>query len=229
MSIADAYDLIVFDLDGTLVDSLDDIATSVHHAHAAVGLPPVGLDRVRAWVGHGAGRLIERTAGDGASPETVEAALGAFLAHHGEHCTERTAPYPGVRRAIAVLNERGKPLAVLTNKPVAMTRKVLEAAGLLRCFREVVGGDSLVGARPVPRKPDPEGLLGLVRRLASTPPRTLLIGDTAVDVRTARNAGCASAGVTYGFRPEEFGELPPDHVIGSLEDLIREPRRRDGS
>lgn len=184
--------LAVFDLDGTLVDSVDDLAASVNHALAAVGLPPRTRAEVEGFVGEGARRLLERAVGSHA--DLVEPALAAWHVHYAAHCLDRTRVYPGLEAALA---GAGRPLAVLTNKPGPLARTILAGLGLLPRFREVVGGGE------APRKPDPAGLLGLLARAGAAPAASVLIGDSPVDVATGRAAGVPVVAVTWGLvRPE---------------------------
>ena len=180
--------LAVFDLDGTLVDSLDDLHASVNHALAAVGLPPRSRDEVRGYVGEGARVLLQKAVAPHA--ERLEPALAAWRAHYGAHCLDRTAPYPGLAAALA---GAGRALAVLTNKPGAMARKILDGLGLLPRFVAVVGGDE------APRKPDPTGLLEIMAKVGASPGETVFVGDSRHDVETARAAGVAMVAVTWGL------------------------------
>jgi phosphoglycolate phosphatase len=180
--------LAVLDLDGTLVDSVDDLAASVNHALAAVGLPPRSRAEVEGFVGEGARRLVERAVGGRA--DLVDPALLAWHDHYAAHCLDRTRPYPGIEAALARATRR---LAVLTNKPGPMARKILAGLGLLERFAEVVGGGE------APRKPDPAGLLGIVARAGVAPADAVLIGDSVVDVETGRAAGVPVVAVTWGL------------------------------
>jgi phosphoglycolate phosphatase len=180
--------LAVFDLDGTLVDSVDDLHASVTHALATLGLPPRSREEVRSFVGEGARVLLARAVAP--RDELIEPALAAWRVHYAEHCLDRTLPYPGIP---ALLAGAGRTLAVLTNKPGAMARKILDGLGLLGHFAAVVGGDE------APRKPDPTGLRELMVRVGSTPPGTVLIGDSRHDVETARAAGVEVVAVTWGL------------------------------
>jgi phosphoglycolate phosphatase len=180
--------LAVLDLDGTLVDSVDDLAASVNHALAAVGLPPRSRAEVEGYVGEGARRLVERAVGGRA--DLVDPALLAWHDHYAAHCLDRTRPYPGIEAALARATRR---LAVLTNKPGPMARKILAGLGLLERFAEVVGGGE------APRKPDPAGLLGIVARAGVAPADAVLIGDSVVDVETGRAAGVPVVAVTWGL------------------------------
>ncbi len=180
--------LAVFDLDGTLVDSLDDLHASVTHALATVGLPPRSREEVHGYVGEGARVLLEKAVAPHA--ELLDRALATWRAHYAAHCLDRTRPYPGIA---ALLAGAGRVLAVQTNKPGAMARKILDGLGLLPRFAAVVGGDE------APRKPDPTGLREIMARVGATPPETVFIGDSRHDVATARAAGVAMVAVTWGL------------------------------
>ncbi len=178
----------ILDLDGTLVDSLDDLALAVNAALGEVGLPPRPIEEVRTFVGEGARRLVERAVG--ASVHLVEPALAAWWRHYEAHCLDRTRPYPGIP---AVLAGAGRVLAVHTNKPGRLARKILGGVGLLDRFAAVLGGDE------APRKPDPTGTLELLARLGGAPADAVFVGDSRIDVATARAAGVRLVAVTWGF------------------------------
>ncbi len=178
----------VFDLDGTLVDSLDDLHASVNHALAAVGLPPRTREEVRGYVGEGARVLLAKAIAP--RDELLDPALSAWRAHYAEHCLDRTRPYPGIP---ALLSGAGRVLAVHTNKPGAMARKILDGLGLLPRFVAVLGGDE------APRKPDPTGLRELMARAGATPGETVFVGDSRHDVETAHAAGVEVIAVTWGL------------------------------
>ena len=209
----DAYDLFVFDLDGTLADTRADLTESVNHALRTLGSAPLGLDVVTRYVGNGARSLMERVLGPTVTEGRVEHALGEFLQHYREHCVERTELYPGVREALQGLE--GKDLVVLSNKPCFHSRKILSALGVDGLFARIEGGDSFPQ-----KKPDPTGLLTLARELGHPLERTLVVGDSEVDIQTARAAGARAAFVTYGFRPEAIRQHPPDHVLRDLRELL---------
>ena len=201
--------LAVFDLDGTLVDSVEDLALSVNHALAAVGLPPRTRAEVQGFIGEGARRLVERAVGGRA--DLVEPALAAWHAHYEVHCLDRTRPYPGVAEALSRATCR---LAVLTNKPGPMARKILAGLGLLERFAEVVGGGE------APRKPDPAGLLGLVARAGVAPAEAVLVGDSVVDVETGRAAGVRVVAVTWGLvRPDALRAAGAAALVERAEQL----------
>ena len=184
--------LAVFDLDGTLVDSVDDLHASVNHALAAVGLPPRSVAEVRTFVGEGARVLLAKAVLP--RDELLEPALAAWRPHYEAHCLDRTVPYPGIGPLLA---GAGRTLAVLTNKPGGMARKILDGLGLLQRFAVVLGGDE------APRKPDPTGLLEIMARVGATPAETVFVGDSRHDVETARRAGVAAVAVTWGLASRE--------------------------
>ena len=184
---------LVFDLDGTLVDSGSDIAAAVNLTRRDLGLPALPIGEVVGLIGEGARVLIQRALPAGWDEHAVDDALRRMLDHYQRTCTDTTAAYPGIPAALARLARR-YPLALLTNKPERMTRRVLEHLDLARLFPVVVGGDS----GPT-RKPDPAGLLGIARDLGVAIEDTMLVGDSAVDVSTAHAAGSRLALVSWGY------------------------------
>lgn len=205
--------LIIFDLDGTLIDSSTDLAISMNATRKHFGLAPLDPTLIYSYVGNGAGVLVRKAMGPNVSEEAVQDALKFFLSFYRMHALEHTKLYPGVRELVEMLFEAGHKLAVLTNKPVRISFDIIGALGLQSYFMRVYGGDSF------PRKkPDPIGAVELIREAGVTESETLIVGDSGVDVQTARNAGVRSCGVTWGFQPEAFEVDPPDL-------LIRDPRQ----
>lgn len=205
---------LLIDLDGTLVDSLEDIRASLNHARALAGLEPAASDQVRDWIGDGAALLLDRglrPALDRAdSPWTPDAIRAAFVVHHREQCTATVTPYPGVAAALDRWREDGHPLAVVTNKPEELARRVLAHVGLAEHFDAVVGGDSASD-----RKPSPAPLAWALEQLAAAgkdiDPRPWMIGDGIPDVRAGRAFGAFTVAVTYGYRsPAELAREGPD-------------------
>jgi len=206
---------LVFDLDGTLIDSRRDITTAINRMREELGLPPIPLEAVVTMVGEGARLLVERALGPGFPPEQVNRALDRYLGFYWDVCLEQTRPYPGIGEMLLRLRER-YPLALLSNKGEALSRKILDGLGLTSFFREILGGDSL----PT-RKPDPAGLRLLADRLGLPVERLLLVGDTWVDAETARNAGCPFALVEWGFpRPPKLEEIQADLRVARAEELV---------
>jgi phosphoglycolate phosphatase len=190
---------LIFDLDGTLIDSINDLAISVTELVVGLGGRPLDLDEVAAMVGEGASILIRRalTAG-GLDPETPDA-LSRFLSIYDRRLLETTSTYEGIEASLQLLSRRAR-MAVLTNKPLAPAQRILDALGLTPFFSAVVGGDG-----PLGRKPDPRGLLSL----APGGP-ALLIGDSPVDAETAAAASCGFVWARYGFGASRFDAGPPD-------------------
>lgn len=182
---------IVYDLDGTLVDSRADLASAVNATLEDLGLPTRSSDEVASFVGEGAEKLLRRALGE-AHEERIAEALPIWFRRYGERLVERTRPYPGIEQALALPPAAR---AVLTNKPGQMAREILARLGLAPAFSSVVGGDEAT------RKPDPAGLLALCQALGASPAETLLVGDSPIDVATGAAAGVPVCAVTWGFGP----------------------------
>jgi len=209
-----AAPLLVFDLDGTLVDSARDLASATNAAlgRVAPGAPTLPLDTVRSFVGEGARLLVERSLRHAGIDVPAEDVLPVFLACYEERLLETTALYPGVAEALGALGDAT--LAVLTNKPGRLSRAILEGLEVASLFARIVGAGDVTG-----RKPDPSGLLGLVEELGASTRTTWMIGDSPVDVRTARAAGVRAAGVTWGLDPEGLRRETPDLLIDDPREL----------
>jgi phosphoglycolate phosphatase len=207
-------DLIVFDLDGTLIDSRLDLANAVNATRKHMGMAPLDNDRVYSYVGNGAPVLIRRALGDGASEADVAGALEFFLEYYAEHKLDYTTLYPGVRESLDRLRAAGKKMAVLTNKPVLVSRAIVEGLGTGPYFFQVYGGNSFDF-----KKPHPIGIETLMRETGVAADRTLMVGDSSVDVETARNAGVKVCGVTYGFQPESLEDPAPDWKVDRMEEV----------
>jgi phosphoglycolate phosphatase len=204
--------ILIFDLDGTLIDSKIDLALSVNGMLEHMGRAPIPHDTIYSYVGNGAPLLVRRALGEGVTDAEVEKGLAYFLAYYKEHMLDNTVPYPGVREGLALLEKRR--MAVLTNKPVRFSTWILEGLGLLRYFRYVYGGNSFER-----KKPDPMGVEILLRDFEATPQEAMIVGDSDVDVRTARNSGVWACGVSYGLGTESLRAHPPDVMVDSLEEL----------
>ena len=207
-------ELVVFDLDGTLIDSKLDLARAVNATREAAGLGPLVDEIVFSYVGNGAPVLIRKALGEGYSEEEYQRALEYFLSYYRDHMLDHTVLYPGVREALDRMRAARLRLAILTNKPVRFSRELVQGLGVGGHFAGVYGGNSFET-----KKPHPEGLERIMRELGGRPETTLVVGDSAVDVRTARNAGAWACGVTYGFQPETLAEEPPDVMVNGLEEL----------
>jgi phosphoglycolate phosphatase len=207
------YDLAIFDLDGTLIDSKLDLVHSVNATRAHMGLDPLAHELIFSYVGNGAPMLIRRSLPD-ASEEECTRALEFFIHYYHYHRLDYTTLYPGVEATLRDLHAGGVMLAVLTNKPVRISNAIVEGLGVADLFVEVLGGNSFET-----KKPDPVGILHLLNRTGASPTRTLMVGDSSVDIQTAVNAGVASCGVTYGFRPETLASPSPTYLIDRFSDL----------
>lgn len=207
--------LLIFDLDGTLVDSRLDLANAVNATLRHMGMDPLANERVYTYVGNGAPMLVRRALGESATEPQVEEALEFFLEFYREHDLDHTVLYPGVRESLDRLREAGVQMAVLTNKPVRMSRHIVEGLGVGGHFFRVYGGNSFDH-----KKPHPVGIETLMNEAGVGRDATLMVGDSSVDVRTARNAGIACCGVTYGFQPETLADPAPEIVVGRMEELV---------
>jgi len=187
------YSHVIFDLDGTLVDSRVDLAKAVNHMLGALGMARLPLDTVTGYIGEGARVLVQRSLGP-AAQDHLESGLRIFLDYYGVHLLDQTRPYPGIPELLGGLHGRGITLSVLTNKPEAMSRSILGGLGLLHRFVAVVGGDTLPA-----RKPDPAGVVHLCTLTNTSTNHVLLVGDSVIDLRTARAAGVAFCGVAWGL------------------------------
>jgi phosphoglycolate phosphatase len=203
----------IFDLDGTLIDSKLDLVHSVNAMLRQIGRVELPVDTVASYIGHGAPRLVASALGPAATEAERKNALALFLAHYGKHNLDETRPYSGVTEALQAL--ANLPLAVLTNKPVNMSIQILEGLGLFRYFRGVYGGDSFEK-----KKPNPDGAISILRVLGSTTEESAMVGDSDVDIQTARNAGMIAIAVNYGFGQRDRQANPADVCVDSLVELI---------
>ena len=208
-------DLLIFDLDGTLIDSRLDLAHAVNATRAHMGMSALEFERVYSYVGNGAPVLIRRALGDQATELEVEEGLEFFLEYYREHALDYTRLYPGVKESLERLEAAGKRMAVLTNKPVRMSNAIVEGLGVAGYFFQVYGGNSFDF-----KKPHPIGVETLMREAGVDRERTMMVGDSAVDVNTAINAGVRSCGVTYGFQPETLKEPKPDVLVDRMEQFV---------
>ncbi len=212
--------LLVFDLDGTLIDSRQDLCNSVNATLLNFGLKPLPDAVIASYIGDGAAMLIRRALtlpgelppGQTLDERLFEAAFEYFLTYYRVHKLDFTTVYPGVIESLEALKTlpdgSRRPMAVLTNKPVGPARAICEGLGLSPYFFSVYGGDSFET-----KKPDPLGLLTLMAEAGATPEETLMVGDSDVDIRTARNAGTWALGCSFGLAPETLEEVDPDVVV----------------
>jgi phosphoglycolate phosphatase len=215
--------LVIFDLDGTLIDSRLDLVHSVNAALRHIGRPELPDDVIASYVGDGAPVLIQRALGGEEVDEAlVRKGLEFFLSYYRAHKLDHTTVYPGVAAALAAIqnlagdSSNGSPrkLAVLSNKPVLPSKAIIEALGLGPFFSQVYGGNSFAT-----KKPDPEGARRLLEEYGVQPQQAAIIGDSHVDVNTGRNAGMVTVGVTYGFAPHTLQNEPPDVLVDHPSEL----------
>jgi phosphoglycolate phosphatase len=216
--------LLVFDLDGTLIDSAQDLCNSVNATLEKFGRPHLSDETIASYIGNGVLVLVRRAfaTDDGEEPseKLLVDAHKFFLDYYREHKLDYTYAYEGVLEALDALHkvhdQLGVParaMAVLTNKPVRPAQAICEALGLTPYFRHIYGGNSFAT-----KKPDPEGLLALMKEANATPQQTVMIGDSQVDVQTARNAGAWCIGCTFGLAPGSLEAIPPDVLVDSPAD-----------
>jgi phosphoglycolate phosphatase len=212
----------IFDLDGTLLDTTEDLAAAVNHVLSRFGLPAIPPERVRGYVGHGVRVMVERALGE-SQGHLVREGLVLFLEYYREHLLDHTQPYPGMVQLMGKIKDGGGVLSVLTNKPEEFSRRLIAGLSLSNYFIGIVGGDTLTT-----RKPDPQGVYHLQNLSGVSLQRTLLIGDSETDVETAQAAGVAVCGVTWGFGEEglkaclERGRKgsPPPLLIRAPDELL---------
>lgn len=210
--------LLIFDLDGTLVDSRIDLSNSVNAMLRHYSRPELPADVIAGYIGNGAPMLVRRSLGDPDDEKFVQEALLYFMAYYREHKLDTTYVYDGIKESLdAILESRNgasapgsEPLkmAVLSNKPVGPSRSIVEALGLGHFFFQVYGGNSFHT-----KKPDPTGVQALLQEAGACPREAVIIGDSDVDIITAHNAGAYSLGVTYGLAPHTLEDAPPDVLI----------------
>lgn len=204
---------LLFDLDGTLIDSKQDLVLAVNATLRSLGRNELPADLVASYVGSGAPVLIQRVLGGSPDSEEFQRALQFFLAYYEEHKLDFTRAYPGVREALQQL--RDIPMVVLTNKPVNISVRILEGLDLAQFFQAVYGGNSFST-----KKPDPLGANTILAQLKVAPHEAVMVGDSEVDVQTARNAGMISAIVNFGFGIHNRAAYPADVYLDRMQDLL---------
>jgi len=217
--------LVIFDLDGTLIDSRLDLVHSVNAALRHIHRPELPEDVIASYVGDGALILIQRALGEESFDEAlVRKGFEFFLSYYREHKLDHTTVYPGIQEALAAIQNSGnghpRKMAVLSNKPLNPSRAIVEALGLGKYFSQVYGGNSFAT-----KKPDPEGALKLVSEAGVRPEETAIVGDSHVDVRTGRNAGLWTIAVHYGFAPHTLESSPADVSVDHPAELAAVFRR----
>jgi phosphoglycolate phosphatase len=211
--------LVIFDLDGTLIDSRLDLVHSVNAALRHIGRPELPEDVIAGYVGDGAPILIQRALGGETVDEAmVRKGLEFFLSYYRAHKLDHTTVYPGIAEGLAAIQNSGngvsRKLAVLSNKPVNPSRAIVEALGLGRFFSQVYGGNSFTT-----KKPDPEGARKLLDELGVRAEQAAIVGDSHVDILTGQSAGMYTIGVRYGFAPHTLEDEPPDVLVDSPDEL----------
>ncbi|MGB8115563.1 MAG: HAD-IA family hydrolase [Candidatus Sulfotelmatobacter sp.] len=211
--------LVIFDLDGTLIDSRLDLVHSVNAALRHIKRPELPADVIASYVGDGAPILIQRALGsEVADEELVHQGLQFFLSYYREHKLDHTTVYDGIREALVAIqrasNGAARKMAVLTNKPVVPSRAIVEALGLAKFFLQTYGGNSFAT-----KKPDPEGARRLLEEGGVRPEEAAIVGDSHVDIETGRNTGLWTIGVSYGFAPHTLQDPQPDVLVDTPHEL----------
>lgn len=205
--------LLIFDLDGTLIDSKADLAAAVNHVRRTFDLEPLPVPEIAGYLGEGVELLLRRSLPERLFLEHLASARSRFFDFYGQHLLDQTGLFPGVRQALDALHCHA--LAVLSNKPVAFSRAVIQGLGLGEVFARVYGGDSFDQ-----RKPHPIGILRLMQEIGTSPSTTAMIGDSAVDVRAGRKASVRTFGMRYGYASASFRDAPPDVLLDGFEGLV---------
>jgi phosphoglycolate phosphatase len=206
--------VLIFDLDGTLVDSKKDLTASVNHVRQKFDLPVLTGEEIARFIGDGALMVIRRALAGHATEANVQSGLQMFLSYYRAHMLDNTGLYAGVRETLDRLSDCK--LAVLTNKPVHFSCAMLDGLGIYDRFDVVYGGNSFDQ-----KKPDPVGIYRILSDTNGQREKTWMIGDSAVDVLTGRNAGVTTCGVTYGYAASTFEQAPPDFLIDHFSELER--------
>ncbi len=205
--------LLVFDLDGTLIDSQADLYASVNATRRSLALDPLPPDIIASYVGQGVAPLVRRALGAERPPEALAPAVSYFLNYYKEHMLDHTLLYPGVRDTLDAL--QGRKLAVLTNKPVNFSRRILQSLGVASCFGYIYGGNSFEL-----KKPDPVGIVQLMRDTRLPADRTMIIGDSDTDIHAGHNAGIWTCAVTYGIGSRTLANAAPHFVLSDFRQLL---------
>ncbi len=203
---------LIFDLDGTLIDSKLDLIHSVNAMLREMKRPQLAAETISGYIGHGAPQLVAHALGSAAPEEELKSALQFFLGYYEEHKMDNTCAYPGVAETLVQLSHM--PMAVLTNKPARISVRILNSLGLGTYFRAIYGGNSFES-----KKPDPFGANKILQEFGIAAREALLVGDSEVDVQTARNAGVHAAAVNYGFGVHDRAAHPADIYLDRFADL----------
>lgn len=215
--------LLIFDLDGTLINSALDLALAVNYMLKTLERDPFEEEIIHGWVGNGALMLVkralsaDRTVDENIDKATVEKALDIFLEYYGKNLCNATIAYPNVTTTLNTLKEKGYRLAIVTNKPFAFVEPILEGLGINGLFEVILGGDSL----PL-KKPDPAPLMHVSEKLCISIEKCLMVGDSKNDILAANACGMQSVGVTYGYNyGESIGVYEPDMIINDFGDILK--------
>ncbi len=204
---------LIFDLDGTLIDSKVDLIHSVNAMLREMKRPQLAAETISGYIGHGAPQLVARALGGATTEEELKSAVQFFLGYYEEHKMDNTCMYPGVAETLSQLSQ--VPMAVLTNKPARISVRILNSLGLRKYFRAIYGGNSFES-----KKPDPFGANKILQEFGIAAREALLVGDSEVDVQTARNVGTQAAAVNYGFGVHDRAAYPADIYLDRFADLV---------
>lgn len=211
---------IIFDLDGTLVDTAPDLVRTLNHILTSEGYPALSREQVLTCVGHGARHMLNRgfeTVGIALSEGELDGHMETFMSHYGANIAVESRPFPGVESAITMLRDRGARLGICTNKPETLSRKLLDELALSHHFEAIAGGDTFAV-----RKPDPGHLTGTIKRAGGAPSRAIMVGDSETDIRTAQAASIPVIAVNFGYTDKPVESFHPDIVIGHYDELVGE-------
>ena len=206
---------LIFDLDGTLIDSKLDLIHSVNAMLAEMGREKLSDEVISSYIGHGAPMLVSRALGGVAKEDELARGLSYFLDYYEEHKLDNTCLYPETAETLAKLSERKIAMAVLTNKPVKISVRILEALGTAKYFQAIYGGNSFET-----KKPDPQGAKAILDELCVNAADAMMIGDSEVDIQTARNADMIATAVNYGFGIHDRAQHPADVYLNRMSDLL---------
>jgi phosphoglycolate phosphatase len=202
---------LIFDLDGTLVDTAPDLHAATNHVLGLIDRPPITIKELRAFVGHGAMNLIERgvaATGDAVDKDTLKRLHKQFLEYYGDNIADHSVVFEGLLDVLDKAQSRGLKMGVCTNKVEGLSHKLLTELKMMQRFGSLIGGDTL----PV-MKPDPSPLIEAATRLGVDPKRILMVGDSETDIRTAQNAGVPVIAVTFGYTSQHVSAFDPTHMI----------------
>jgi len=206
---------VLFDLDGTLIDSRMDIAAAANAVRVHYKLAPLPLDTIQSYIGRGIEHLLKLTLGDEATPDRLKEGLQILMGHYDGHLVDHTTVYPGVRDVLTLLKDRGVPMGVVSNKPHVLTLKTLELLGLKNFFGAAMGADATPN-----KKPHPEPLITALKLLKAEPAGSVMVGDSLVDAQAGRAAGMKVALVAHGYtHKSELLAADQDWVVDTMREL----------